>query len=245
MAGQFWNKYAAIGYDALRVLMPYEQLQDALWQVAALTANDRLLVAGCGTGNFEWLATQRLPQLQVDAVDYSDGMLARARAKCAGRAVRHHQANLCERLPFSDASFDVAVMCNVLYALPERVAALREMHRLLRPGGRFILCDRYPGSQIGIIGKRHLAMVRALPPPERLQRWMRMLPALPALLGVTVVNMSMRKFEQAGEYYCYPVDEISRLLTELGFSVGTFQSVYADQCWLLPSIRQSDAEETA
>ncbi len=121
MHESLWDKYAISGYDALRSLIPYEQLLEELRRSAELSARDSVFVAGCGTGNFEEHALRTLPTLAVQAVDISAQMLARARAKCAQYPhISYLQADLCQRLPFEDCCFDVAVMNNVLYTLPDR-----------------------------------------------------------------------------------------------------------------------------
>lgn len=96
---------------------------------------------GCGTGVFAAAAVRRWPGVMVDGVDVSAGMLAiaeRARAELPGRdraRLRLHRAP-ADRLPFADGTFDVASSAFVLQLVPSRFAALREMHRVLRPGGR-------------------------------------------------------------------------------------------------------------
>lgn len=231
MAMTFWDRYAAFGYDALRVILPYEELQCAVRATAAFGPDERLLVAGCGTGNLEWMATQQEPTLEVDAVDLSTSMLARAQAKCAGNPrVRHHLANLCKSLPFPDAQFDVAVMTNVLYALPDQRRALREIYRLLKPGGRFVLCDRHPWSTVPPVTRAHFAGLRALPTGQRIKRWMHTLAVMPAII---TANARIQQAHEEGHYYFFAADEITQVLNEMGFHVGSVQTVYADQCWLM------------
>ncbi|MHB9023586.1 MAG: class I SAM-dependent methyltransferase [Armatimonadota bacterium] len=238
MSFSFWDWYAALGYDALNVVLPYQALQEQVYAAAAPTAGERLFIAGCGTGNLEALTVQRIPDMQIDAVDYSARMLARARAKCAGYpTVRHRQGNLCEPLPYDTGTFDVVVMCNVLYALPARETALREISRIVRPGGRFILCDRPPGSEPRFVTQAHIAALRALPAGAQVTGWLRTLSALPALLAVMAINKKIQRCVGSGEYYFYPVTEITDLLTSLGFAVQQVESAYAEQCWLLHAIR--------
>jgi len=178
-----------MGYDALRVLIPYEELQRTVIAAAALSPGERLLVAGCGTGNLEWLAARQVPDLCIDAVDFSAAMLQRARGKCAAwPAVRHYQADLCAALPLPSATADAAVMCNVLYALPDQAAALREIGRVLRPGGRLILCDRQPWSAMQPIVRAHLSALRGLRAPARWAHGLRTLGALPRLSGFNGVT---------------------------------------------------------
>ena len=93
-------------------------------------AGPRLLDVGCGTGHH--LARYRQQGFEVVGVDGSEEMLAHARA--ANPGVPLHCADL-ENLPFSDAGFDVVLAIEVLRYLPEPAVALREMARVLRPGG--------------------------------------------------------------------------------------------------------------
>jgi ubiquinone/menaquinone biosynthesis C-methylase UbiE len=239
LASTFWNWYAALGYDALNALLPYTALQEQVLAALAPTPGARLLVAGCGTGNLEARALRRVAELQVDAIDFSETMLARARGKCAGYPLaRHQQGDLCTTLPFPTGTFDVAVMCNVLYALPDRPAALREISRVVRPGGRFILCDRPPASDPRKVTRAHFAMLRALPLGPRLRGWVRTLAALPPLLAVAALNERIQREMHEGAYYFYPIEEITGVLTESGFDILQVDMAYAEQCWLLRAIRR-------
>ena len=96
----------------------------------AATPGARLLDVGCGTGHH--LARYRRQGYEVVGVDGSAEMLARARA--ANPDIPLQEADL-QALPFADATFDVVISIEVLRYLPESAPALREMARVLRPGG--------------------------------------------------------------------------------------------------------------
>ena len=101
----------------------------------------RVLDVGCGTGAMAADAARRWPSVTVDAVDASAGMLeiaereSEALPDAARRRLRYRQA-LADRLPFDDGTFDLALSAFVLQLVPSRFRALREMRRVLRPGGR-------------------------------------------------------------------------------------------------------------
>jgi len=101
----------------------------------------RILDVGCGTGALSVAAAERWPTVTVDAIDASDGMLAIARGELdehrapVRTRVRYAQGH-ADRLPFDDGTFDVVVSAFVLQLVPSRPRALREMRRVLRPGGR-------------------------------------------------------------------------------------------------------------
>ena len=101
----------------------------------------RLLDVGCGTGTMAVEAVRRWPDVELDAVDASAGMLEIAAREAdrlpAGdrRRLRHRQA-LADDLPFDDGVFDLALSAFVLQLVPSRYRALRELRRVLRPGAR-------------------------------------------------------------------------------------------------------------
>jgi ubiquinone/menaquinone biosynthesis C-methylase UbiE len=99
----------------------------------------RLLDVGAGTGTVALAAARRWPQVEIVASDAAGGMLefARARAVEAGLAVEHlaFTVGAADELPFQSASFDAAVSSFVLQLVPDRLAALAEIRRVLAPGG--------------------------------------------------------------------------------------------------------------
>lgn len=102
----------------------------------------RILDVGTGTGTLALLALERWPEARVAAVDASEAMLAltaeAARDRLPARALRQLErvTAVADRLPFEDAAFDLAVSSFVLQLVPSRAGALREVRRVLRPGGR-------------------------------------------------------------------------------------------------------------
>ena len=93
---------------------------------------DRVLDACCGTGDLA-LAAHRAEAGSVVGVDFSEGMLERARGKAPELEWVH--ADVLE-LPFEDGSFDAAVVGFGVRNVEDLEGALRELHRVLRPGGR-------------------------------------------------------------------------------------------------------------
>ena len=101
-----------------------------------------LLDVGSGTGVLALTALERWPAARVTAIDLSSRMLelavlaARHRSPAAAARMRTITAG-ADRLPIADASMDAAVSSFVIQLVPNRAAALREVLRVLRPGGRF------------------------------------------------------------------------------------------------------------
>lgn len=101
---------------------------------AGISSGDRVLDVGCGTGVLAREATRHVGSTgRVTGLDLSEGMLSVARLVGPGIDWRQGDAG---DLPFEDESFDVVVSQFALMYFPDRPAALREMMRVLVPGGR-------------------------------------------------------------------------------------------------------------
>lgn len=111
---------------------------------AALGAapGERILDAGCGPGFYcAELLDEVGPPGAVVGVDGSPPMLELAARRCAGHDnVEFHEADVVS-LPVEEASFDGAICVQVLEYLADPAAALAELWRALRPGGRAVLWD--------------------------------------------------------------------------------------------------------
>jgi ubiquinone/menaquinone biosynthesis C-methylase UbiE len=109
----------------------------------------RLLDAGCGPGgNGAWLAEHG----QVVGVDLSPDALAFVQAR---RPDTTPVRASVEALPFADARYDAAVALTVLYTVPDDGAALRELARVVRPGGAVLVVE----PAFAILGRAHDATV--------------------------------------------------------------------------------------
>ncbi|MEW5864012.1 MAG: methyltransferase domain-containing protein [Pseudomonadota bacterium] len=108
-----------------------------LWRALAPRAGERLLDVGCGTG---WFA-RRFMQLGVSVVGLDPDRSALAFARDAGLAAC--VAGRAERLPFADASFDLAMAVTSLCFARDEAAALREMLRVTRRRLALGLLNRY------------------------------------------------------------------------------------------------------
>ena len=104
---------------------------------------------GCGTGkNTIWLAERARA---VVALDFSEGMLARARERVAaaglGDRVRFVRGDVREPWPVGDAAADVVIGNLVLEHVADLAPVYAEAARALRPGGRLLFCELHPERQ--------------------------------------------------------------------------------------------------
>jgi demethylmenaquinone methyltransferase / 2-methoxy-6-polyprenyl-1,4-benzoquinol methylase len=103
---------------------------------AVVRSGDRVLDACCGTGDLACAA--RAEGATVTGLDFSERMLERARQKSEGI---HWVRGDALELPFEDASFDAATVGFGVRNVEDLGAGLRELRRVLRPGGRLAVLE--------------------------------------------------------------------------------------------------------
>lgn len=104
-------------------------------------ATGRVLEVGMGTGlNLPYYDVERVEQ--VYGLEPSEAMTRRARQVAAGSPLRvEFLRGGGEAIPMESTSVDTVVLTYTLCTIPESIAALREMARVLRPGGRLLFCE--------------------------------------------------------------------------------------------------------
>jgi len=110
-----------------------------------ITPGQNILVSGAGTG----LDLPHLPTMhRYTALDFNPDMLARARPRGAHLDVTYVLGDSMA-LPFDDARFDVVVLHLIVAVVPEPQRALSEAARVLKPGGKILLFDKFlqPGQR--------------------------------------------------------------------------------------------------
>jgi SAM-dependent methyltransferase len=113
------------------------QLSSQLADLAGVAAGTRAIDVGCGPGALTGELVARLGESSVAAVDPSEPFVAAARERYPGVDVRLAPA---ESLPFPDGSFDAALAQLVVHFMSDPAEGIREMARVVRPGGTVVAC---------------------------------------------------------------------------------------------------------
>ena len=146
MASSF-TVHDASGYEQLmgrwsRVLAP------AFIGFAGIAPHEKVLDVGCGTGSLTFALAQHPELSQVTAIDFAPTFVEAATRRNTDPRVTIRQADATS-LPFADDSFDRAMALLVLHFVPDAPLAIREMQRVVRPGGvvAAVVWDHYGGMQ--------------------------------------------------------------------------------------------------
>ena len=140
-AGEDW---ALPLYDPMVKLLGGDAARRKLLDQAALQPGYRVLDIGCGTGTLVTLIQRLYPAVEIVGLDPDPKALARARKKAARAGVPiHFDQGFSDELPYPDASFDRVLSSFMFHHLGAdyREKSLREVRRVLKPGGSLHLAD--------------------------------------------------------------------------------------------------------
>lgn len=142
-----------------------------VWGLSQVTigSDSAILDVGCGGGRtVEKLAS--MTQGKVDGIDYADGGVAASRAHNA-ELIRAGRVTIAKasvsKLPFPDKQFDLAIAVETQYYWPDLPGDMREVLRVLKPGGKLIvLAETYKGGKFDtlkwpvmwLLGSSHLSV---------------------------------------------------------------------------------------
>lgn len=136
--------------------MARQHQQENAWSVSllAIEPEDHILEVGFGPGMAIEMMAQQASSGRIAGIDYSPTMVSVARKRNA-QAIKAGRVDLrcgeATALPFTSASFDKTLSIHTLYFWSDPTKALREICRVLRPGGMLVLTflskDRWPGGE--------------------------------------------------------------------------------------------------
>jgi ubiquinone/menaquinone biosynthesis C-methylase UbiE len=118
-------------------------------KVLALAPGEHVLDIGSGPGLLAYdMASAVGPDGRVSGIDASPAMAGMSAKRCLSQAWAEFRTADAARLPYPDDSFDAAVSTQVYEYVPDVPAALGELFRVLRPGGRALILDTDYGSLV-------------------------------------------------------------------------------------------------
>ena len=174
----------------------------------------RALEIGSGTGYFSLNLLQTGIVGEATCTDISAGMLARleANAELVGVPVNTVRAE-AEALPFEDRSFDLVLGHAVLHHLPDLERALREFHRVLRPGGRIAFAGEPSrlGDRLAAFPKRGAVAVAPL--------WRTIIRAAPAAEAPNTGSQERddHELERFVDIHAFAPEDLTQLAQRAGF----------------------------
>jgi arsenite methyltransferase len=110
-------------------------------------AGTQLLELGCGPGFYACRLSEELPTLQTTGVDLSVALIERATNRAKSRQLSNcsFQHADAHSLPYPSSSVDAIVVSRLFLIVPDKEGIVREMHRVLRPGGRCFVAEPTSG----------------------------------------------------------------------------------------------------
>lgn len=227
---KFWEKYFEV-YDVLNLLIPYRELLDTICNELDIKKGEKILEAGCGTGNLSLEMNKR--GAEVIGLDNCKEALEIYQKK--NLKAKTILADLTKELPFSNEYFDKIACNNTLYAIPrdKQLAILKEFYRVLKPNGTIVLVNPkvdWKPFKIYLDGIKRMFQKNGF--SKSVYRIFRA--AAPTIKILHFNNL----IEKEIDYHFFEFDEQKNLFQKANFSkVAEPKYVYAEQC-ILSSARK-------
>lgn len=140
---RYWNwRSESYGLDNDKSIKIATKWRRVLGDIVKGTPGRYALDIGTGCGQFALYLSNL--GFKVTAVDLSENMIALARKYSIEQKINiDFQIQDAERLKFDDNTFDVVVSRNLLWTLPNPEQALKEWHRVMKPGGTLVVSDGF------------------------------------------------------------------------------------------------------
>ena len=215
LSGPEKSKYVQKVFD--RVARRYDKMNDIIslgattrWRIKALRllnipSDAGLLDVGTGSGMLPAYLAKKRPDVECTGIDISQTMLDIARERVPGAKMLRTDVT---DMPFEDCSFDIVTSCFVYRNLSNRDKAVREMYRVLKPGGNMMLLDTF--------APRSRSMMRPL-----MSVWLR-----------RIVPLLVSPFAKASDYR-YLAESILAM-TDREEIQGTFEKAGFEDVCLVP-----------
>jgi ubiquinone/menaquinone biosynthesis C-methylase UbiE len=129
-----------------------QEIAQALFPSDGPAPGTHVLELGCGPGFYACRLSQKYPQIRATGVDLSRRLIARAKSRAANRSLQNctFAHGDVHALPDVSNSIDAIVVSRLLLIVRNREAALREIFRVLKPGGRCFIAEPTSGFRTRI-----------------------------------------------------------------------------------------------
>jgi ubiquinone/menaquinone biosynthesis C-methylase UbiE len=144
-SGEFFDTWAQ-GFEDRRISPWFQYTQQLAIDALELRADSRALDVGCGTGYAVRELAKRLPSGRACGIDISPAMVESARARIPAplaARIEFREAS-SSAIPYADGAFTHILCTNSFHHYPDPVAVLREMQRVLVPGGQIAIFENAP-----------------------------------------------------------------------------------------------------
>jgi arsenite methyltransferase len=123
------------------------EIVQGLFPVERPAAGTRLLELGCGPGFYACRISEELPMVQTTGVDLSHALIERATERARSRQLSNcsFQHADAHALPYMTGSIDAVVVSRLFLIVPDKEGIVREIFRVLRPGGRCFIAEPTSG----------------------------------------------------------------------------------------------------
>ena len=219
---KFWANYFKV-YDILNLLIPYQELLETICDELEIKPGERILEAGCGTGNLALKIKER--GAKVVGLDNCKEALDIYRKK--DPTAELVLADLTEKLPFPDNYFDKIASNNTLYAIPKekQLATLKELYRILKSRGKIVLSNTkksWKPIKIYIKGIKGNLRKEGI--------FLTVLKIMKLIIPTLKIFYYNYQIKKESQYYFYDFNEQKELLEQAGFKlVLDAKLVYAEQ----------------
>ncbi|MEI5906746.1 class I SAM-dependent methyltransferase [Bacillus spongiae] len=139
-----WNKviykFGSVVYDKFFNTGKFLEARKRIFRDSIFKSEDKILFVGVGTGADLELINHK--ELTIIAIDYSNDMLDKARAKFKGSGIEFFNMD-AQEMDFSDNQFDLVVASLILTVVPDADKCMEEMARVLKPQGKIMIFDKF------------------------------------------------------------------------------------------------------
>ena len=221
MTEKFWMEYFKT-YDILIKSHPYKELIKITLKELKLKPNERVLDAGCGTGNF----SKEVAQFGAEVIGIDNIPTALSICRTKHLKIQTVCADLTSPLPFPNNYFDKIILNNTLYLIPKekRNMVLKELYKVLKSGGKIAVTNPKKGAKnIKIIWSHLKENVKK---EGFLKTFIELFKNLKSILKMLYFNFFIKR---AYSRNFFTKEEQEKILEANGFTIVRSYFVYANQ----------------